>query len=82
MDAARYVNYTEFGSKLKGEGYATFYPDGSKGGTAIEVKGPGDSQRPDQYAKYADASKDKRCLVISPESCDTEGVCNASGRCK
>ena len=62
---------------------SAFYPDGMKDGTAIEIKGPGDSPGDGQYEKYQEASPNKQILVIDNKACDPgEKITNSAGKCK
>ncbi len=66
-----------------GKGNSPFYPDGLRDGrTAIEIKGPGDTEGDHQFQRYADTAPDGKCIVISPKSCAVAGELTKGGRCK
>lgn len=82
-DAARRNMRTEF-QALSDAGCHPFFPDGlTPGGTALEVKGPGDRLGPGQAQKYAKTAPEKKCVVISAKSCDPGGeITTPGGACK
>ena len=68
---------------LYAQGARPFYPDGMRGGDAIEVKGPGDREGDGQYKKYADTAPSGKCVVIDPKSCDpNQELTTPGGRCR
>lgn len=54
--------------RTPGLGGSLRFPDGMLHGTPIEIKGPGDTPRPNQFEDYAKASKNGAVIEISCES--------------
>ncbi len=50
-------------------------------GTAVEIKGPGDSEKPGQFDKEKACARNGEVLIIDAEACDNEGITTKSGGC-
>jgi hypothetical protein len=48
-------------------------------GTPVEIKGPGDTPRPNQFEDYQKVSKTKKVIEISCESCGND--CSSGNKC-
>jgi hypothetical protein len=49
----------------------------------VEIKGPGDSERTNQFANEKKCSKNGELLIIDHEACDPEGdITTPGGNCK
>jgi hypothetical protein len=55
------------------------FPDGMLNGTPIEIKGPGDTPRPNQMSDYSKLTKQGKVIEISCESCGND--CSHGNRC-
>jgi hypothetical protein len=71
-------------SSLFGSGVTGLHADGMLAdGTAVEIKGPGDAEQPNQFKNLKDCSKNGKVLIIDHEACDPGGaICTPQGRCK
>lgn len=67
-----------------GKNYTGLHADGRlKNGTNVEIKGPGDSERPNQFENEKKCSKSGKVLVIDHEACDPHGdITTPGGNCK
>ena len=67
-----------------GKGSTGLHADGAlKDGTSVEIKGPGDSERTNQFANEKKCSKNGELLIIDHEACDPEGdITTPGGNCK
>lgn len=69
---------SKFGERFGGG--TKVFPDGELQDTAIELKGPGDTEDPKgKFAKYQQLKKDEKAIVVSCRSCGQE--CKKGNSC-
>ncbi len=67
-----------------GSGHTGVHADGQlRDGTNVEIKGPGDKEKPGQFQKEKDCAPNGKVLVIDHEACDPNGdITTPGGACK